>query len=269
MLFSNILRRNLKLNNPKISIITITLNSEKTIRYTLESIKNQKYENIEYIVIDGGSTDSTLSIIGEYISYISNLVTEHDEGISDAMNKGINLANGDIIGIIHSDDMLTADSLEILAKNWDKNSDVYYGHSFIIDKTGKVLHLLSAKKDLSGMRYGLTMVHSSTFVSRDAYKKYGLFNRTYKCAMDYELLLRFYLNGAIFKYIDQPLAMYRIGGTNMILRKKTINEVCEISIIYGGNRIKSNIIRLYKITIDFFRPILSILNIKNSRVRKI
>lgn len=253
----------------KISIITITYNSEKTLRETLESVRSQKYENLEYIIIDGGSTDGTLAMVKEYSDLVSILRSEPDKGISDAMNKGILMATGDLIGIIHSDDMLEEGALDRLSLEWDSSSDVYYGHCMVVDEASNPMHILEAKQDLDGLAYGFCMIHPSAFVTKDAYQKYGIFDLRYRCAMDYDLFLRFYRAGAKFKYIDAALAQYRIGGTNMKYRRKTIDEIHDISVNHGGNRMKAECIRLKKITVDYFRPIVKKLHVKSHRVKKI
>ena len=254
---------------PKITIITITYNSEKTVRETFESIRSQHYGNLEYLIIDGGSKDTTLEIAAEYADIVTQIVSEPDDGISDAMNKGIRLATGDLIGIIHSDDLLAEGALLRLAKEWDGKADVYYGHSVVIDKTSKPMHILKAKEDLRGMEYGFRIVHPSTFVTKRAYQKYGVFDMQYRCAMDYDLLLRFYKAGAEFKYIDAVLAQYRIGGTNMQFRKRTIDEVRDISVAHGGNKIVAEYYRNKKILIDAVRPFLGKLHLRNKRVQKL
>lgn len=255
------------MKKPKISIITITYNSEKTVRDTFDSIRAQNYENLEYIVIDGGSTDTTLQIADENKDIISVLVSEPDNGISDAMNKGIRRATGDLIGIIHSDDMLTEHALDRLAEEWDDVHDVFYGNCVVCSEEGKPMHVLNAEKDLSGFRYGLVLVHPSTFVSKAAYEKHGLFDVTLKCAMDFDLLARFYHRGAQFKYIDSPLAIYRVGGTNMKFRKRTINEVRDVSIRHGANPLKAHMIAWKKRLADRIRPVLKLLKIKSHRVK--
>lgn len=257
------------MKNIKISIITITFNSEKTVRETFESIKGQNYDNLEYIVIDGDSTDSTLKIAEEYRDLITDIISEKDNGISDAMNKGIKRATGDLIGIIHSDDMLADNALSLLNTAWDGEADVYYGNAIICDQNGKKTHILKSKSDLSEMPYRFAIVHPATFVTKKAYEKYGLFDLKFKCAMDYDLLLRFYKAGAKFKYIDDSLAIYRAGGTNQKYRKKTIDEVCQISVLHGGNKFRANLEKWKKMIKDRLSPILRVLHITGRRVVKI
>lgn len=257
------------MHNPKISIVTITFNSERTIRDTLESIRCQQYDNLEYIIVDGGSTDSTKVILDEYKDIISVLMSEPDEGISDAMNKGISLSTGELIGIIHSDDMLMDGALSRLANEWDNKHDIYYGHSIIIDEEGNDEHILCAEDDLKGMEYGFRLVHASTFVTKNAYEKYGMFDKKLKCAMDYDLILRMYNAGAKFKYIDAVLAKYRVGGTNMKNRRRTVDEVRDVSVAHGANKIKANYLRNRKLFIDFVRPVLNKLHLHSRRVKKL
>lgn len=252
----------------KITVITITYNSAKTVRTTFESVRRQKYENLEYLLIDGGSQDGTLKIANEYSDIITRIVSEPDEGISDAMNKGIRQATGNLIGIIHSDDALTDGALERLADIWDGKTDVYYGDAIIMDEGGKPTHILCGKEDLTSLPYGFCLVHPATFVSKKAYEKYGLFDKNYKCAMDYELFLRFYRNGAVFKYSHENFAYFRSGGTNERYRKRTIDEVCEISIRHGGSRVKAHAIKYKKIAADKIRPLLGNM-IRNKRVQKL
>ena len=256
------------MTNIKISIITITFNSEKTIRDTLESVRKQFYPNLEYIVIDGLSTDNTLQIVNDYSDIVTHIVSEKDKGIGDAMNKGISLATGDLIGIIHSDDALYPGALDFLNKVWDGVSDVYYGNALIINKNGRPKHVLKSAKDLSNMPFEYLLVHPATFVTKKCYNEHGVFNINYKCAMDYELFLRFYNENVTFKYIDAILSFYREGGTNMVYRNVTIDEVCDISIKYGANPKKAKRIRKYKKLKVLFHPLISFLKLKNKRVYK-
>lgn len=256
------------MNKLKISIITITYNSAKTVRETFESVRRQKYDNLEYVLIDGCSKDDTLKIAEEYSDVITKVVSEPDEGISDAMNKGIRLATGDLIGIIHSDDALVDGALAKLAAAWDGKTDVYYGNAIIMDESGKPTHVLCGKEDLSGLPYSFCLVHPATFISKKAYEKYGLFDKKLKCAMDYELLLRFYKGNANFKYMHENFAYFRAGGTNERYRQRTIDEVCEVSIRHGGSKAKAYMLKYKKKIADKVRPLLGKL-IHNKRVLKL
>lgn len=195
----------------KISIITITYNSEKTLERTIKSIIEQKYPNLEYIIVDGASKDGTLSIVEKYKEYIYKCISEPDKGISDAFNKGIKLATGDVIGIINSDDGLLPGALNEINKMYEKNIDVYRGKVVLWkeDSETKVEEVPSMHFNFSGMN---KISHQSTFISKKAYDKYGKYNEECKFVMDYDLLLRYERAGARFKYIDKPLAFYSLGG---------------------------------------------------------
>lgn len=219
----------------KISIITITYNSEKTLEDTIKSIISQKYDNLEYIIIDGGSKDKTLEIVERYKEYISYFKSEPDKGICDAFNKGILAATGDVIGIINSDDMLCQNALQFVAKSYSEDIDVYYGKGKRLYDDGHMDDYLPKK--LSYLKYGMALVHPSTFVTRIAYEKYGMFDLKYRACMDRELFLRIKSNGGRFKYIDEYLSVYRMGGfSDENYTKIAVKERDELSIKYGANR---------------------------------
>lgn len=205
---------------PKISLITITFNSDKTIEDTIKSVINQDYENLEYIIVDGGSKDNTLSIVEKYKNKISKIISEPDRGISDAFNKGINLASGEIIGIINSDDILLPNALQAIADNYDPDISVYSENVIIWDEESdyKVREFPDLKFDFWP---GHKVAHQGRFVTKNAYVTYGLYNVELKYMMDYDLLLRFYRKGLKFKHVDHDAALYRLGGaTSNSIRKK-------------------------------------------------
>lgn len=206
----------------KISVITITYNSQRTIESTLKSVLSQSYPNLEYIIIDGGSKDSTLDIIERYRDQLSCVISEPDNGIADAFNKGLRIATGDLIGIINSDDLLLPDSLSILASFYDDETDVYRGNTIIWNENSQFRCREIPSMTFPLVPYTIHVAHPSTFVKRDAYRKYGLFDVDFRYIMDLELLCRFYRLGATFKYVDADLAEFRIGGvtSNSITKKK-------------------------------------------------
>lgn len=223
----------------KISIITITYNSEKTLEDTIQSVAKQNYSDLEYIIIDGGSKDSTLDIVKKYPNIVSKWISEPDKGISDAFNKGIKIASGELIGIINSDDMLTDSSLNTIAKNIKPETDVIYGNAIMFG--GKEENYRCKPVDsLEIMRKRMAVVHPATFVKKSAYDKYGTFDLKYKCQMDRDLLLRMYVAGANFQYLNEDLAMMRLGGVNQqTYVKQTVPEGIEISIKNGMNPVKA------------------------------
>lgn len=199
------------MNEPKISIITITFNSEKTLERAIQSVLNQQYSNLEYIIVDGGSSDHTINIIRRYESGIEKWVSEPDGGISDAFNKGIRMASGDIVGIINSDDGLCDGALKEIAKAYSPDIDVYRGKVLLWkEDTGtKVEEIPSMDFTFNGLN---NVSHQSTFVAKKAYEAYGMYDKECKYVMDYDLLLRYKCAGAKFKYVDKVLAFYSLGG---------------------------------------------------------
>ena len=173
---------------PLISIITICYNSEKTIAATINSVINQTYKNIEYIVIDGKSEDGTLDVINKYKDHISKLVSEKDDGIYYAFNKGLKLCTGDLIGFVNSDDVLTSNALEILVKyhnNFPKK-DFFFG---AVKKHWGILHGFKPWKIY--YTWGFYSSHSTGFyIKKNAAKKIGFYNTDYKYSADYDYFYR-------------------------------------------------------------------------------
>lgn len=222
-------------SQPKISIITITYNSEKYVEEALQSVIGQNYPNLEYIIIDGGSRDSTLQIIERYREHIAVLISEPDHGISDAFNKGIAHATGDVIGIINSDDYLTPGALADIAKAYDPSVDVYRSRIYLMNDSGqKFIEQPSMQFPL--MPLTIHVSHQGTFVARQAYEKYGVFSTDFHYCMDRDLLRRFYCHGANFKYVPAITAVYRMGGTTAtpIIRKR--KEYVRLIERNGGTR---------------------------------
>lgn len=211
--------------NPKISIITVCFNSEAHIEETILSIVNQSYSNKEYVIIDGGSTDGTLDIIGKYRNKIDYFVSEPDRGISDAFNKGIKAATGDVIGIVNSDDILEVGALDILASHYRVDIDVYRGLCGMFND--KTHHVFYDKPTMNWPALPLEMhvAHPSTFISSKAYQKYGLYDVNLKYAMDFDILRRFDIHHATKLFIDKPLTQFRLGGASQSSDKKRLQEL--------------------------------------------
>lgn len=200
--------------NTKVSIITPCFNSEKTICDTLESVLNQTYSNIEYIVIDGGSTDNTIQLIEEYMPLFKGrmkYVSEPDSGIFDAMNKGIGMAEGDIIGIINSDDYYESNAIEeVLDRRTRTPYQIIYGVLRVLEKNGLAWYASTRAKSLNkGM-----IPHPTCFVTKKTYEKYGSFNLQFKYAADYEFMLRCKEKDVDFTFCPQVLANFRNGGAS-------------------------------------------------------
>ncbi len=196
---------------PEITIITVTLNSVKTVERTIKSVLAQKYDKLEYIIVDGGSTDGTLDVIRRYEPYLAKWVSEPDDGISSAFNKGIRMATGDLIGIINSDDGLVPGALAALAAAYEPEVDVYRGDLQIWKEDTDTMTI---EKPSLHIRYnGLNHIdHPSTFIARRAYEQYGLYDEKCRFVMDFDLLLRYQQAGAKIKYVDKALAFFTLGG---------------------------------------------------------
>lgn len=234
------------MNLPKISIITITYNSGKTLEETIKSVINQNYPNLEYIIIDGASSDNTLAIVEKYKEYINTIVSEPDNGISDAFNKGIERATGDIIGLINSDDILLPDALKVLADNYSEEIDVYRGNTMIWnDKTDKYLRAVpSMKFPLFSFKL-VSICHPSTFISKAAYLKWGTYDVKFKYMMDGDLLTRFYQNGANMLYLNIDMVTFREGGVTDSTILGKIKEVENLVIQNNGSRFLAKFKVLY------------------------
>lgn len=196
---------------PKVSIITITYNSEKTLERTIRSIISQDYSQLEYIVVDGGSSDRTIEIIRKYENKITKWISEPDNGISDAFNKGIKMASGEIIGLINSDDGLLPNAITKLVEYYDPKVEVYRGKIKLIkEDTGTEAIEIPSMKFRIIKPYHVN--HQGTFITKSAYNKYGMYDVRCRNAMDFDILLRMERQGAVFCFVDEILAFYTLGG---------------------------------------------------------
>jgi glycosyltransferase involved in cell wall biosynthesis len=201
----------------KLSIITITRNSERYLRETIDSVISQDYSDFEYILVDGGSTDATLDIIRGYGAMDRRIrwISEPDEGISDAMNKGIRLATGDVVAHIHSDDYYAGnDVFSRVAAEFRESPRALWltGGEYVVDEEGVML------REIRVRRYGYRklvrcnfILHPATFVRMEGFRAAGLFDLRRIYAMDYDLWLRLGLLGAPVR-VDRPLACFRLHG---------------------------------------------------------
>jgi len=204
----------------KISIITVCYNSEKTIIDTLKSVQNQTYRNIEHIIIDGGSSDRTLEIIETEGVNVAIVVSEKDDGIYHAMNKGFALASGEIIGFINADDFYASDKIiEIVASTFKKNGvSICYGDLCYVSQTNptRVIRYWrsNAFQPLS-FETGWCPPHPTFFVLKSVYQRLGGFNLDFKIAADFELMARYLESSHISSfYIPEILVKMRLGGTS-------------------------------------------------------
>lgn len=215
----------------KISIITVVYNNAHVIKSAIDSVLTQTYSNIEYIIIDGNSTDGTVDVITSYGNKISKFVSEPDNGIYDAMNKGLQLATGDVVGILNSDDMyINQDVIEKVVAVFEMHdveslfADLVYVRPTNLEKV--VRYYDSSYFSPTKFAYGWMPAHPTFFVKRSIYEKYGYFKTDYKIAADYELLARFLGKHAIsYFYLQLPIVKMRMGGVSTSFRSIAINTL--------------------------------------------
>ena len=231
-----------------ISIITATYNSASTVRYTFDSILSQTYHDIDYIVVDGGSQDGTVDIIKEYEKRFDGRmrwISEKDNGIYDAMNKGIRMAKGGLIGILNSDDFFTSDDvLYTVAENLTEDLDAVYGDIHFVqpDNLNKCVRYYSSRNFRPwAVRFGYMPAHPSFYIRRCIYERYGLYSLEYKIAADFDMIVRLFCKYKIrAKYIEKDFVTMRTGGistskiSHRILITKEDARACRTNGIYSN-----------------------------------
>lgn len=247
----------IKQSKIKITIITVCFNSEKTINKTLNSVANQVYDNIEHIIIDGKSTDQTINIINEY-SHIKKIISESDYGIYHAMNKGLEIATGDIIGFLNSDDFYVNNNVlkkieSVFVGNRD--IDACYSDLDYIDKVDNkkiIRHWKSCKFTEGLFAKGWCPPHPTFFARHSVYKNYGYFNLKYRIAADVDLMMRFIEKYKIKSiYIPEVLIKMRTGGITNRSFKNILLQNKEILNSFGNNNLPVNVVRFFVYKIIF------------------
>lgn len=207
--------------NIRISIVTPTYNSERTVEETIQSVLSQGYDNLEYIIIDGASTDGTMAIVRKYADRIATIVSEKDHGISDAFNKGIAHATGEVLCFINSDDVMLPGALQAIADGYDGEHDIYSGNVLLENpETGFQC------REIPSTHFPVVPIfchvaHQGMFATLDAYRRFGGYDTAIRYPMDLDFLVRATRLGARFKHIDYDIACFRAGGaTSTDIRKK-------------------------------------------------
>ncbi len=216
----------------KVSIITVSFNSAKTIADTIDSVLSQNYPDIEYIIVDGCSTDGTVDIIRQNENRISRWISEKDQGMYDAMNKGITMATGDVIGILNSDDvyMNTHVISDLMRLMQSQNTEVVFADLILVDSRNHnrvIRYYDSGRFHPNKFKFGWMPAHPTVFVKCELYQRVGKFSTTYQIAADYEMLIRMLaIEKASYAYFPKPVVRMRAGGasTSGISRNWILNQ---------------------------------------------
>lgn len=202
------------MDHPKISIVTVTYNSAKTLELSIRSIIDQAYTNLEYIIIDGGSKDGTLDIIKKYERHISKWISEPDKGIYDAMNKGIRMANGEMVAFLNSDDVYLNSPFQTVAETITKNKNisVVFANALMI-RDPNPSYIYRSKLPTSINDFWRTpIIHPSMFTRRSEFDRVGLFSTDYRVSGDFDFLVRLFLAKSVFYYHEAVWARMNGGG---------------------------------------------------------
>ena len=220
----------------KVSIITIVYNNVSCIESCIQSVRNQTYSNIEHIIIDGGSTDGTQKVIEPYISELGYYISEKDKGLYNALNKGIKVATGDIIGILHSDDLFFEDVTiaKVVDTFLESKTDLLYANGQYVERENikNIKRIYNSKPYKEKyLNFGWIPLHTTIYVKKEIFSKFGLYDESYRIASDYEISLRWFKNNEIKKYFfNDFLVKMRLGGksTTLRLQKKKSKEDLKI-----------------------------------------
>jgi len=240
----------------KVSIITVSYNSEHTIEYCIKSVLAQTYNNIEHIIIDGNSNDKTISIINKYSNQVARILVEEDKGVYDAMNKGIQIATGELLGFLNSDDFFSNSKVidNIVSFIYDNNLDGCFGNICYVDKkTPEIIKRkwISSEYVPGAFSYGWVPPHPTFYAKRKLYKLYGGFNLKYTIAGDFELMLRFIeINNIQLKYFPLNFVYMRLGGISNNSYLNIFRQNYEIWKAITQHKLKFNIIDFIKFKIE-------------------
>lgn len=247
----------------KVSIITVVYNGEATIESAIRSVREQDYQDIEYIIIDGASKDGTVDIVKKHKDFISKLISEPDRGIYDAMNKGISHATGDIIGILNADDMYASPDVvsSVVKKLEESKADALVGDLVFVKPTDldKVIRYYSSKDfKIERFEKGDMPPHPTFFVRKEVYERFGTFNTDYRIIADFDLMLRFlYKHRVSFAYLPKVMVKMRTGGlTNQGIGSK-IKLNREIKQSLEANGIPASMFKIYS---KYFKKIFQLVN---------
>ena len=254
----------------KVTIITVAYNSVDTISGTIESVINQTYQDIEYIIIDGKSNDGTLDIVNNYERKITKVISEEDNGIYDAMNKGISIASGDVIGFLNADDLFFSNQcIEKIMVNFNGEVDVVYGDLIYVDRddsSSLIRYWKSGNFEKSNYKDGWMTPHPSTYIKKRVYDEYGIYDTRFRIAADYELMLRFlYKNNLKVKYVPEVIVKMRTGGVSNRSFRNIIVSNDEVVKSWRVNGLKVPLLIILKKPISKLKQFFRIFDEKGKR----
>lgn len=255
----------------KVSIVTISYNCEKEIEDTILSVINQNYDNKEYIIVDGASKDGTMKVVDKYSDKIDVIISEPDKGRSDAFNKGITHATGDYIVMMNAGDLLADNALNKFAESYIPGYDVIKGNTIRWNEDTGFKSVEYPVINYPQIPFNFLVCHQSTYISKDAYSKYGGYKIEYRVAMDFELMLRFTKKGAKFRKIDVDLALFRMGGISQTAGQRRYDEMKSAMLENGHSKLDTAIFMAYVHLRTWTRRLLNKIDpdIKNKVVAKI
>ena len=265
-------------NNIKLSIITVVYNDKSNIEETIRSVIYQTYTNIEYIIIDGGSTDGTIDIIKKYKDKIDYFISEKDNGIYDAMNKGIRIATGNYINFMNSGDRFNSlDILKLITDQIDSTDDVIYGNHIVYYDPqiyGDFQRTVIASKNLDNIWKGMPFSHQSCFVKTEIMKNIGFNYSNLKIAQDFALIYELYKKKYNFKFVDLTISSILAGGYSDTFSNRYHSLKENLIVLLQNNEIKYKIIRyviiiiIIELLITFIQILVSI-NIQKYFIQKL
>jgi len=236
----------------KISIITICFNSASTIEDTIKSVLAQDYPEVEYIIVDGASSDNTIEIVKRHEKGISTIISEPDQGIYDAMNKGVHAATGHVVGILNSDDVYADDKVlsEVMALFEKENCDAVYADLKYVarDNVSKTIrHWKSGEYKSGAFIKGWMPPHPTFFLKKDCYRKFGNYSTALRSAADYELMLRMiHKHGISISYLHRVTTLMRVGGESNVTLKNRLRANREDQKAWEMNGLKPGLFTLLR-----------------------
>jgi len=233
----------------KISIITVVWNNKETIKDAIDSVLSQTYKDIEYIIVDGASADGTVEIVQSYGDKITKFISEPDNGLYDAMNKGLSCATGDIVGILNSDDFYIDDKVieKVIKEFEEKQVDSVYADLVFVkpDNLAKTVRYYDSSHFTPlKFAYGWMPAHPTFFAKKEIYDKYGVFRSDLKIGADFDILVRFlYTNKISYSYMKEVLVKMRVGGISTSFSSLWINTLEQLQVC-RDNKIDTNIFKI-------------------------